>query len=170
MKRLLLVLACITVLSTTGLAQEAPANEKASLKGLKGIYVLIEDLSDEFKDSNLIKNQLKTDAELRLKKAGIHLFDRSEAIRDHAVGTLYIQSNFIRLDPPKGQFAFHLLIEINQDVSLIRDSSIHVFNARTYSVPGYTGTISEDSLRGLRNPVNDLVDVFIKDFLAANSR
>jgi len=106
----ILVFLCIT---SVGMAQSAAIK---SLSGLKGVEVLIEDLSSDTKREGFTKGQLQTQVELRLRRSGIPIVQSDDAI-------LYVNIN--TQDTGKGH-ANSASITLRQSVHLARDPSIFV--------------------------------------------
>ncbi len=51
---------------------------RESLRGIPGVYVLIEHLNPDAESDGLTRTQLRTDVELKLRLAGIKVFTREE--------------------------------------------------------------------------------------------
>ncbi len=71
--------------------------QKKSLRGLKGVYVLVEFLTEDAQRQGLDDSQLQTDAELRLRKANVHVATQTEMIQSDNIGTLYINVGTMQL-------------------------------------------------------------------------
>jgi len=69
MKRCSLILVCLVLTGSSAIAQNF--GEKDSLTGIKAISVVIEKLDSDAEAAGLSGEQLQTDVELRLRKAGI---------------------------------------------------------------------------------------------------
>jgi hypothetical protein len=134
--------------------------DRATLKGLKSFFVLIENLSNDAKRGGLGMEQLKTDVELRLRKARVRL-------ADHDFGDyLYINVSAFQVSRPEG-FVYCIHVGLNQSVHLDRDKSISC-TAQTWDT-GTVGTAPRSEFASeVRGTVGDLVDKFINDYLAAN--
>lgn len=160
-----------TIFSTTINAQSSLGKE--SLRGLKGVYVLVEDFAPEVEKAGLWKSQMQTDAELRLRKAGIRVATADESLSNYDYCQLYIN---VATNPLKGKseglFAFDITIEVDQMVRLARRGAAGLpMMASTYQVAGSVGTVGVDHLRDdLRGAINDRIDTFLNDYLAANPK
>src|SRR5215472_3875500 len=74
------------------LGQVATAEEdRESLRGLTGVYVLVEHLTKEAERDGLSENQLQTDVELRLRRAGIKVQTRQESLASPGRPYLYVR-------------------------------------------------------------------------------
>ena len=66
-------------------------------------------------------------------------------------------------------YVFSISLDLKQVVRLQQDSSITAYSA-TWSATGRLGTIEATELHTLRENVQDMVDEFIKDYLALNPK
>jgi hypothetical protein len=171
MPRILLsVFACGLLVAITSFPCIAQSSEKDSLRGLKGIYVLVERIGGRVEQQGLTTSQLKTDAELKLRKAGIRVATRGESL-DSSVGTLHISVTANPTQSVPNLYQVSIIVELLQEVRLVRDPTITVVSATTYAVARSCGTVGIDHLRDdVRNAASDDVDVFINDYLAMNPK
>src|SRR5437870_1323407 len=86
----LVVLWGIIVLSGAGSWAQDSEHTRATLRGVQGLAVLVEDLRPGIEQAGLTKQQLIIDAELRLRKAGIPVMTREEAFATPGAPFLYI--------------------------------------------------------------------------------
>lgn len=141
------------------LAAKAQTNpDRETLVGLRAVRVIVEELRPEFEQAGVAKEQVQTDVELRLRKAGIRVIDFGSTY-------LYININSIR----DGDYssAYSIDVQLNQPVLLERDKSISCI-ATTWD-RGTIEVIPNSRLQTIRDSVGNLVDMFINDFLAASS-
>ena len=103
------------------------------------------------------KTVLTTAAELRLRRSGIK-------VAEEAVGSfLYINVNLLPvLD---SYVAFNVTVEFKQFATLRVNGKVIMVVTWSNSV---TGGVGKDKLRDIREDINDKVDEFINDYLAAN--
>lgn len=165
------VLLVVIAPSSAAKAQEPVSSiGKESLRGLKGVWVLVAGIDKDVERNGLTESQLRTDAKLKLRKAGIHVVT-SEESRSNNIGMLHIDVGAIQLREAQGVYVFSITVELIQDVRLPRAPSNAVFSAITYYVPHSCGTVGADHIRDeLRNSVNDKVDVFLNDYLTMNPK
>ena len=105
------------LLHTFSLAGDEP--NQTALRGLKGVYVLVESLAPEAEQLGLNKGQLKTDVELRLRKAGVRVLTKEEWKRIPGVPYLYVNVNtFIRAG--SALCAYSTSVVLNEMVMLAR--------------------------------------------------
>src|SRR5580658_2826584 len=64
--------------------------DRASLKGLQGVYVLVEDLNPPEEQAGLKTADIQADAEQELKAAGIPLLSKAQDMDAPGMPTLYI--------------------------------------------------------------------------------
>ena len=169
MKRIILLLGIVLLVAPLTVKAQVSDAAKKSLRGLKGVYVLVEELTDEVQRQELDNNQLQTDAELRLRKAGIRVATKTEAIQSDDIGILYINVGMMQLH--SGLCVVSESVDLQQSVRLIRDNSIIVNSATTYRIRASFGTVACTKFReDARTSINDKVDVFINDYLAMNGK
>lgn len=132
---------------------------RATLRGVKEFAVVV-DLNPELEKTGLDKDQLQTDVELRLRKAGIRVVSSGKAF-------LAINVNEFSGPDQTGLYVFSVKAEFIQPVNLVRNPDFSIF-AGTWS-------LSLDSLAGIarveggvRSHAADLVDRFTNAYLAEN--
>jgi hypothetical protein len=137
---------------------------RKSLKGLTGVYVLIEDLGPNKQEvGGLTTSQLQSDVELKLRKVGIRVLTKEEW--SATKGSPYL---YVRISPvvQPDFYAYSIEVELKQVVVLLR-APIYVSGA-TWST-GSAGSVGKTNfVKGLRDSVGDLIDQFINDYLAVN--
>lgn len=195
-------------LLATASAQTQGNPYRISLAGLKGVKVLIEHLNSNI--SGLLSEEVvKTDVELRLRRAGIRLaeeapnemkvFDPYEpflkkmetVIREspslsdeekgqlsatlfgislnkprESVATLDVNINVLRGD---GFFVYNVEVDAQQSAYLERDRYQFVPGAKTWEKGLLRFETGSNAATAIRQTVQDLVDMFINDYLAMNS-
>jgi len=138
---------------------------RLSLKGLKGIYVLVEPLEADVEQGGLTKTSIQTDVELKLRQAGIAVLTEAEA--HAAAGEPFLQINVTTTSGPL--YAYSITVELCQTVRLDRDPSILVVGATTWSA-AEVGTVSRGSLRSVRDKIKDHVDMLVNAYLSVNPK
>lgn len=133
--------------------------KKKSLKGLDGIYVVVEDLGPEVKGA-VTRRQLRENVEARLQMAGIRILKEKEAAK--TIGKPYLYVNVGALPMGEKRFACRVDIEFHQLVTLIGDSS------KGHAITWDEGIIAVGDINTIYDHVNDLVFDFIYDYLAVN--
>ena len=64
--------------------------DRATLRGLNGVQVVIEALTPKMEEDGLAAKQLQTDVELRLRAAGIPVLSQAEALNTKGMPYLYV--------------------------------------------------------------------------------
>ena len=133
--------------------------ERKTLRGIKAVRVVIEDLSaDEVKDG-LAAGQIRTDVELRLRKAGVVVQTSSPFI-------LYIYPHLMVRET--GLYIFHLEVAIMQDAVITANGEDSLLTTWSASVLGTVGRVNMS--RRVREDIGDLVDQFLNAYLSVNPR
>jgi hypothetical protein len=161
---IVMVLVCVV---PSALALDSDVNRE-TLRGLKGVRVLVEDLASEVGKAGLTKNQLQADIEDKLRKAGIKALTQDECFATPGEPYLYvnINLNFRKADP--NIYSFSMDIGVIQNVTLDRDPKQKTY-AATWSTGG-VGSIEKEFLPRLKDSVDDLLNLFIKSYLAVNPK
>ncbi len=130
--------------------------DRLTLKGLKKLHVLVE-VGTEAESAGLSTEQLKTDVELRLRRA--HL-----PVVDHTLAYLYVNVHAIST---QNGWAYSILVSLDQSVTLDRNKSISCF-AETWHQRMLGMVPAREFVSTVRENVGDKVDKFINDYLAEN--
>lgn len=173
--KLTFAVACMTILglgmaeggkgdnSSVPTVQESRRN---SLKGLAAVYLLIEPLNSEPRDAGLSAIQLRTDIELRLRAAGIHVLTIEQG--SEAPETPYLNLSVVYLRSATGFSVFSTRLALIQHVLPSRNPS-QLLLASTWSASelGYT---AGNGVSAIRETVQDSADRFCNDYLAVNQK
>jgi len=146
----------------------ASENHRESLRGLTGVEVRVERLSDAARSGGLEEKSLAADAEQRLRTAGIRVLAAGQASQEPGAPVLYIRVNVkVSYDAPV--FAAGVTVALLQDLVAARNPGLRLREAKTWDA-GYMRTYDQAGLRQARGVVNGLVDEFIKDFRETNAK
>lgn len=141
------------------------SDNKETLRGLKGVFVLIEPLKPEIEKDGLTESQIQTDVELKLRLAGIKVLSKEEQVMSPGSPYLYVIPHIRKMDYNRG-YLYTISVEFCQKVYLERDLKISSV-ATTWS----TGCLGTDpDLNSIRTVIKDQVDIFINDYLAVNPK
>lgn len=144
------------------------SDQKESLRGLQGLFILVEPLTPEIEKAGISRNQFKQEVELKLRQAGLRVFNEGQGMEDPARPYLYINLNAYSWRE-EVIYGYSLKVDLNQLVFLNRDPKIGCFGTTWYS--GSAGIIGANKLKGfLRTELADLIDKFINDYKAVNPR
>src|SRR5688572_26765777 len=125
MKRIFFVLTLLLFANVAVFAQSNDPIEKETLKGLSGVYVFLnlsEDSASLEKDG-LTETQIRTDVEIRLRKAGIRVLTIEEAkelARRPALSVTLLASKSEALTKLLGEnlYSFSIQVEFKQAATL----------------------------------------------------
>lgn len=163
-------LAALLLLSTaipSRLSGQDDQFSRKTLVGLKGVYVLVEQIGDQAQRDGLSRDQVQTDVELRLRQAGVRVLSQEDALTTLGGAYLYIVVHAFK--NPGGLYAFNVTVELKQRVTLARDSTITAV-AATWSPEPILGTVGPEHLGTVRDAIRDLADQFVNAYLAANPK
>jgi hypothetical protein len=139
---------------------------RATLKGIAAIVVLVESLKPDAERDGLSRDQLQTDVELRLRKAGIKAVSFGGVESSEMLLYLNVNSSKSR---EVEIYGYSIDLEFLQQVLLARDPRVRTRTA-TWST-SQTGIVGSRNLsRGVRDSVADLVDRFINAYLEQNPK
>ena len=157
--RLCSALIVLFLLSTSNTRAQDDESSQRSLKGIKGVQVVV-DLSPGIEDdSGLTTIGLRTDVALKLQQASIPVLTTGDP-------QLYVGIKILA-SGDKSIWPYLVTVELRQPVALTRDPSILVPRAVTWYVVRW-GDIGKENLRRLRNEVSDTLDMFIGNYFDVN--
>ncbi len=122
-------------------AQTYTPNDRDTLAGIRVMAVIVERLDFEIEAEGLTLNQIQTDVELRLRRAGIRVE------KGPLLPYLYINLNALK-HKSLPMFAYSLGVDFNQNVILERDKTVSA-TASTWT-KGSVGTVGEMNLQQIR--------------------
>ena len=138
--------------------------DKATLKGLKGIAVVIEDLCPELNEVGLTERQIQTDVELKLRSAGIKVLTIEKALKEKDSSLIYINVNSFKYKQrPQGWFVYNIICNLNEHVFLERNPYI-----KTLGTTWQNGYLGIGNIKAIRESVKDRIDQFINAYLSVN--
>jgi len=158
-----LIVACAFL--TPAFADDARYN-RASLHGIKGIYVSVEKLDPEIERAGLTIKQIRSDVDAKLRGAGIKVMPREAWFEAPGSPYLYVNANVLKLRET-GEYLYSIRIAFKQNVYLVRDA-VEVLGATTWSagnIIGITGKVNK-----IRDSIKNRVDEFINAYLSMNQR
>ena len=166
-KQCSLIVALVIAISLSGgIATTVRAGdaEIPVLRGLKEVFVDVEDLDFRVERTGLTTDHLRTDAELKLKMAGIKVQSEKESMRTPGSSQLCIMVKV--LGTSSGDYAAHIRVELREKVGLVRHPGMEVFTSTwttgRFGVP--------PSLSDVRQQEQKLIDKFITEYMAANPK
>lgn len=157
------IIAFLMFVSTLVFAADEEVS-RATLGGLKGVYVAVEELDPEIERDGLTKNQIQTDVELKLLQAGIKVLSKEQWKREKGSPYLYVNAHIMKV--MSGVYIFNITTEFIQEVRLVRNSNIKapaaIWSAETLGI--------SDHVRDIRDPARERVDKFINAYLSVNPK
>lgn len=156
----ILTLVFLPMLSgSAAFGQEAPPGPGVNtLKGISGVQVVIEDLSDSAKALGLEKETIQTDVELKLRLAGIRVLSEQENNNTPGSPSLYVNVRVVRS-------AAAVAVELKQSVRLVRNGELAL--GTTWSVGGVGTNLTAESIR---RHIQDYLDEFLNAWLSVNPK
>lgn len=135
---------------------------KRGLRGLNGVYVAVE-VDPQALGLGLTENQLQTDVELRLRKAGVRVLTMKELAETPGLPYLSIR---IKTHIKQGLVAFITLVELVERVTLARG----FVNPGAIWNSASLGIVKTTNITEVQKDVGDRVDKFILDYLEMNPK
>ena len=137
---------------------------RATLRGLRGVAVIVEPPPEQMEKDGLLKTEIQTDADLRLRRANLRVLTTEEWLKTK--GEPYLRIRVVGVSTPDGVYSYTLVVELSQRVVLERNPSIAT-DVRTWWVGSY-GYRHKTELRRLREFIRDQVDRFANAYLSVN--
>lgn len=163
-----LAVVLLTSLVVTRISAQADDEfSRATLAGLSGVQVVVENLNPDVRNDGLDVSDVRTDTELKLREASIPVLTREQSSATPGRPYLYMVVSIMKRSD--GLCAYNVDVQLVQMVVLTRDRSTTTM-AITWAATGSIGTIGENHLRDLRGTIGDFVNQFINAYLAANPK
>lgn len=171
MKSLGARLCTVTIISALCLALGSAVSagrlgmETKSLKGLSGVYVVVESLAPDIAHDGLSTDTLRQTISDRLSSAGISLLSENQ-LSQPGGAIFYVSITSVKND--MGLYACNVHAEVIQAAALTRDPDI--LTPATTWTSGSVGIVGAANVKQLNSTVADLADEFVKDFLSVNTK
>lgn len=147
---------------------QAQSIGKETLKGIKGMQVVIEMLGDDIEKDGLRLSYIQNDVEVKLRIVGIKVLAEEDIQYEPGMPFLHVKVNSCKNDELES-YAFFVIGELKQNVKLERDYSIPCITTTWHST-GVIGTIGAEDVNEIRDYVDDEVEEFIDDYLSVNPK
>lgn len=142
------------------------------LSGLKKVFLYVAPISPIIEEKGLTSERLKTDIEQQLRDAGVEMlsekeFERLRRSPNYPLCRLVLFTQIFEIKD-KDVMVFNIVLQVQQASFLARSPS-----KKMYAPTWQKGELSYSygtSLDPIPNSVRNLVDQFIKAFLAANKK
>ncbi len=161
----LAVVALVMVLVPGG--SHALTDDQWALIWQKGVFVWVKNIDPKVVPLGLTRDQVKTDVELQLRKAGIRVLTEREcrATPGHPYLSVAISISEIKISHDRVGYAYYIGLSLIESVMLARG-----FEAvGSIWSTGSVGAIGKDA-SPMRSIISGFVDNFINDYLAANPK
>ena len=132
---------------------------KESLRGIHGIYVVVEDLGPELKGV-LNQSDVRKRVETQLRTAGIRLVKELEAAKLPGEPYLYLNLAALPLGPKR--FTCRIDLEVHQLVALVHNS------ATGHAITWEQGVVTAGGVKTIDDNIDELVFDFMYDYLSMN--
>jgi hypothetical protein len=138
---------------------------RATLTGLPGVVVRVWDLDPELAPRGVTQQQVQTEVERQVRRAGITVFVHEDARAPADVAVLTVSVTTLR--HPGGLYAYTVDLAVYQTAVLRRDPTPH--SLATWTV-GSLALVEASDVRALFTSVHEQVEKFIKAYRAMNPR
>lgn len=165
MKRLIsvsVILWVILTICTCAFALEKDEHRDV-LQGLEEVYVIVERLKPEIERDGLFGSTLQTDVELMLRMAGMNIMSEQEWLRSLCGPYIYLHVDAFKYSEG---YVYKIQLSLREAVRLLRKRMRAV--ATTVRLPDQLGVTPH--LADIRDEAKELVEDFIKAWLAANPK
>ena len=137
---------------------------RETLKGLPGVVVWVGDMAPDIEPSGVTRQQVQTEVERQLRRAGITVVSSQEAgAPDMAFLTVAVTT----LRHTGGLYAYAVDLAVYQTAALLRDPTPR--SLATWTV-GSISLVEASDLRAIFTSVSQKVDQFIQAYWAVNPR
>jgi hypothetical protein len=137
-------------------------DDKETLRGIKSMIVIIEDIRAKAENAGINKDMIRKDVELKLRMAGIKVVPKKEVSES---SHLYVYTNIVKRG--LAAFVFEVDIAFKQIVFLKRKPDLSCY-AVTWDKRSASVVSETKMVRKVQDTVNHLVDEFIEDYLSVN--
>ena len=148
------------------------------LRGLEGVYLVVEGISGPDEEAGMTEQLLREDAELCLRGMGMAPLGAGEWLTSSGAPHLYVRVDVARGDladgelagePEKGDTAgFAATVQVREKVSLEREPGVRVM-APVWASQRVGQTCRADLQDGIRDSVSSLLKEFVEAYERANA-
>ncbi len=143
------------------------ARDRSTLVGLQGVGLHVNEINQGVEEHGVTRKMLHTLVEMRLRQAGIRVIPYKEM--EKGLGLPYIRLA-VTMAKCGNVWAFSATLYLHQGVALIRNPRIVDNRGITWMTGSVAGSPTEHTENAVRVRVNELMDQFINDYLAANPK
>jgi hypothetical protein len=136
-----------------------------SLRLIKGVLVVVEDLPDKVEKTGLTSDQIQTYIEAKCKRAGLKVLSTEESLNMAGYPILAVNVDLKKIQG-NGHYLYAIQLDLHQNVHLERDPQIMIIGATTWTTRSHGIGKELGHMRGrIKNHVNE----FIRAYSEANS-
>lgn len=167
--RVMLAGLALGLVSSLAAAQQDSPASRATLVGLPGFYVAVEEMDTAATRVGVTASVLEADIRDKLQTAGIRLYDEDDFKHILEVPQYYVNVNMLALHGAQaGLFTYNVTAEVRQAIKLARDTSI-TSTSVTWRAPATVGTVGSDNFYvAIRDVVREQTDLLLNAFRTAN--
>jgi hypothetical protein len=159
----MLVVAVILVMTCTCSFALIDEEQKQVLRGLERVHVVIKRLKPEIELDGLYRSTLQSDVELTLQMAGMKVLSEEESLQTPGTPDLCLKVNALKCS---SGYLYNVGLSLEEKVTLVRRSiQISATTLRIWEQLGVAPRLSD-----IRDAVKDLLEEFVKGWLAANQK
>jgi hypothetical protein len=137
-----------------------------SLRLIKGVLVLVEDLPPKIEKKGLTSDQIQAYIEAKCKRAGIQVLSNKESLKVGGYPILAVIVDIKKIQG-NGHYLYAIHVDLHQNVHLERDPRIMIIGATTWESRSF-GMCKDFGY--IRAKVKDHVEEFTKTYLSANPK
>jgi hypothetical protein len=138
-----------------------------TLRGLQGVGVAVDDLQPGLEAYGITTGKLQADVETLLRQHGIKVMSREESYGIPGRSCLSVQVGAVDMtEPDSPAVAVKIDALLAQEVQLVRDSSLMCLGITWHE--SNLESFNPDDLGLVSDRVEDIVGMFVSDYLAAN--
>jgi hypothetical protein len=145
-------------------------SSKESLKGLRGVEVLVEEIGADLEDYNVTTYQVLVEVVSRLNKAGIEVLSREEDEKIQPLRKPYLA---VKISSYKTKQGFALAIQLGLNQQVIIRGTPELKKTPFFAPTWYTtfvGAVSLSRVSEIHEVLNNLIDKFTSAYLEANPK
>jgi hypothetical protein len=158
------VVALMVLLPLPGVSHALTVGQQP-LVGLNGLCVMVSPIDTGGSRSGLTQEQIKTDIELKLRKAGIRVLTIKESMVTKGVPSLVAEVTAHQIEST-GLAVYLVTVDLLENVTLVRGPFASAITWHGQLM----GSIGAKNTREIGKELVYLVDNFINDYLAANPK
>ena len=138
-------------------------SDRATLQGIKGVFVSIENIEPKIDKDGLTKSQIQTDVEIKLRLSGLKVLSDKELIKTPGMPTLKVYPHVFKSS--QKFYVYKINVRLFQFVYLQRNGQGIL--APTWSLGDLGMSPGVDYIR---NKTKEYVDKFINAWLSVNPK